>query len=427
LASHSQDGVVRVWLAASGQQQAEASDRCPSSFPQSLAFVRDDAQLAIGCGDAAATGITLVDVKTGSVVLKIQQYEGSTTVAASRDGQHVVGADYNSRVRLWDLKTGQEQLVDDQRSKHVHTVGISADSRWLAASVQPTKVLVWDLGTGKVTAELPHGPVFAMSPDESTVATAGFDNQIKLWDITSGTLIKQVAVSDNAVGLAMAPGGNLLAAAIKGGQLTDFSRQTGKPVLETMVTGGDPSKLAFSDDGRLLAVVQDAARAIHIWDIPSRQKLHSLAQAFQYNCQQLAFRPGTHELLSGSFATGAGRRWDCDTGQQIQQLPDFTVHRVAWSPDGAHFATTYWTTLRIWDASGKELAKYDLGPINANAMLAFAPDGRHVVVGNGNGTIYILRIPSFSSASAALTADPSTWSAGAVEPETAGAAKTSGN
>jgi serine/threonine protein kinase/WD40 repeat protein/formylglycine-generating enzyme required for sulfatase activity len=404
LATLGQDGLVRIWLPATGRQHAEMSARFSSRGPQSLAFVSNGSQLAITSDTDGAAGVTLADVNTGNVVRTMPGSLPSTAVAGSHDGLRLISADFGKRVHLWDLKGSNEIPASFTGMSHVHSVGVSPDGKWLAAAVQPTQVVVWDVGAGRQTAALSHGPMLAMSPDEPLVVTSGYDKLIKFWNLESGQELKQFSLPDIPTVLALAPGGGLLAAGMTAGPIAVFNRQTGQLLFELPLAGGPVRKLAISDDGRLLAASQDPTRTIHIWDMMTRQKLHSLEQAFEYAGVGLAFRTGTHELLSSNFAIGAGRRWDGDTGKPLQQLPDRTSHRVAWSPDGARFATSYWTTVRIWDVAGKELAKYDLGPPNTTAMLAFAPDGRHLVVGNGNGTVYVLRIGPRPTATVSLSA-----------------------
>ena len=55
---------------------------------------------------------------------------------------------------------------------------------------------VWDIDTGEVVRSLEghSGAInaFALSPDGKIAATAGLDNSVRLWDVNSGQLRKQV-------------------------------------------------------------------------------------------------------------------------------------------------------------------------------------------------------------------------------------------
>jgi WD40 repeat protein len=51
-------------------------------------------------------------------------------------------------------------------------------------------------------------------------------------------------------------------------------------------------------------------------------------------------------------------------------------------------------TVRLWDATptGKGVRALDFRPVGKPRCVAFSPEGRHVVVGLGNGVIAIARV-----------------------------------
>ena len=69
------------------------------------------------------------------------------------------------------------------------------------------------------------------------------------------------------------------------------------------------------------------------------------------------------------------------------------VHAVAFNLDGRHLlGANLACVVYLWDAvSGKELRAWPL-PGQANC-LAFTPEGRQLITGNADGTLYELELP----------------------------------
>jgi WD40 repeat protein len=89
-------------------------------------------------------------------------------------------------------------------------------------------------------------------------------------------------------------------------------------------------------------------------------------------------------------------------GKRLGKMKPLQGHRtslqaLAFSADGGQLASLaseeeHGAHVIMWDmVTGKSLWEYR-SPFTAE-HLAFAPDGRHLAVGNNNGTAHILRLP----------------------------------
>jgi len=78
------------------------------------------------------------------------------------------------------------------------------------------------------------------------------------------------------------------------------------------------------------------------------------------------------------------------SGRQLARFEGHTgcVNVVAFSPDGRHIVSgSDDNTLRVWEAaSGRELARFEGHTYSVNAV-AFSPDGRHIVSGSLDKTL----------------------------------------
>ena len=111
------------------------------------------------------------------------------------------------------------------------------------------------------------------------------------------------------------------------------------------------------------------------------------------------------KILTTTDEAGLVKMWDLANRKEVQTLkafidPNQRMAAFVMSPDGTRLATAGQdSVVRLWDAAnGKELRQWNFAvsgqPGRAFVRtLAFTPDGKQIVTGNANTTLYLLECP----------------------------------
>ena len=190
-----------------------------------------------------------------------------------------------------------------------------------------------------------------LSPDEQTLATAGYDRSIKLWNVADGALVRSIDVHNGAVfDLAWHPSGQLLGSASADETVKLWRASDGVRLDTLSQPQGEVASVAFTPDGgHVIAAGRD--KRIHLW------KLVSLDA------------PAINPSLRSVFA---------------HEMP---IVAVALSADGRRLVTTAEDrSLKAW--SVPDLAIEKELPRQPDLVAAIVPEGAgRVLVGRLDGSL----------------------------------------
>ncbi|MFE7563705.1 trypsin-like peptidase domain-containing protein [Kitasatospora sp. NPDC057500] len=273
----------------------------------------------------------------------------------------------------------------------IYAVAFSPDRKTLATAGGDRSVRLWDVDTGKTLHTLTGHTesVFsaAFSPDGKTLATASFDDTAQLWDVGTGSSRATLEghTSDvNAV--AFSPDGKALATAGDDGSVRLWNVDTRSPLVTLQGHTGGVYAMAFSPDGRTLAT-GSADSTARLWDVgtgTTRTTLNGHAGAVE----AVAFSPDGKTLATASTDQTA-RLWDVGTGTTHTTLNGHAgaVEGVAFSPDGKTLATASTDqTARLWDVGTGTTHTTLNGHVDSVFSVAFSPDGKTLATGSFDTT-----------------------------------------
>jgi WD40 repeat protein len=208
----------------------------------------------------------------------------------------------------------------------------------------------------KAHTELVHA--VAVSPDGKLLATAGFDNLVKLWDINpDGTLKeKKVLTGHTAPVYAVAfhpTDPKILASASqdKTGKVWDIT--DGKVKFDLKGHTDIVDTIAYSPDGKSLATAS-ADKTVRLWNPADGKELKNLG-AHDGSVYTVAFSPDSKLLASaGSGKDNLVKIWDVKGQKELTQLKghEQPVTSVVFSGNEEVVTTSMDRTIRVWTTKG---------------------------------------------------------------------------
>ena len=360
-----------------------------------LAFSSDGRHFATGTADGR---VTLWQSESNQPLQTLAGHAGRVwTLAFSPDGGYLASGGDDHSVRLWSLPTGEWECLDSHQD-WVFTVAFSADGQWLASGGSDGVVRLWSLSAGHRPSPAPlelrghHQAVRAVSfnpnqtpnqhPNQAILASAGDDHTVRLWDVPTGRLLRQLHGHHQRIdALAFSPDGKQLASGSCDRTLRLWDIVTGHCLGTLKGHGNWILAVAFDPSGERLASC-GSDHAIKLWQL--KDGSHQTLNGHVNRVCALAFSPDGQTLISGGN-DHAVKFWQVASGQCYRTLKGHAsrVHGVSFSPNGQLLASAHSDqTIRLWQVATGRCHQVLRGHTNWVWCIAFSPDGQVLASGS---------------------------------------------
>src|SRR5882672_2498826 len=293
-----------------------------------------------------ATLLGLAASATTAVFAQLRGHGGPVrALVISPDGETAISGSFDSTAIRWSLTRNAAEQVLRFHDDAVNAVVLFKDGRAATAGADG-RIAIWTAGSAQPDAVLEGhtAPIaaLAVSPDGTTLASASWDQSVRLWPLAGGAPRVLEGHTQNVNGVAFAPDGRTLVS-VSYDQSVRIWPLSGPPAPTVVAMPSPLNAVAVNGDGEIAAGGADG-------------KLY--------------------------FLTGGGA-----AAGEIAAGPR-PVISIAISPNGALMAAaSIGGSVAVIDRKTRELARTLVGPGLPVWSVAFMPDSRTLLTGGADNII----------------------------------------
>ncbi len=403
-------------------------------------------------GTFSNSRVLLADAATGSTLASFKGHKDSIQrLGFSPDGKWLASGSLDGKVKLWDVEAQTLHLDLVGHGTAISSLTFSPNGKLLATGSWDQQILLWDIlsgeQVGRVQGHTQAITSLAFSPDGERIASSSRDGTVRLWKVLSSPKPRSFLLNDPLVlatqfsptgdgfwtfdgndavrvwdptnlvetatfrlppetGEAVNTGpGQLLAVQLTNNNVGIYHASPFRKLNELRDSTNTVRALAFSRDGKLLAVARDdwpgrAAYTISIWDWAAEKEVAQLRVRPQWVAHPGMDFSRDNELIGVGYQDGLVEIFRIRGATKVasfQGMPE-QANRILFLSDGQRVVCASGAAglIRIWDLRRNAEARTLSGQVPAYTRITESRDGRRLAAGAVDGTITIWDLESYA-------------------------------
>jgi WD40 repeat protein len=312
---------------------------------------------------------------TGKEELAGEGHPGEVTgLAFGPQGDTLLSAGVHG-IRLWSVKDNKE-LANGRRLNFNQVLALSPNARRFAIA-EAQAIHIWNPVDLTAAKPYPNEPAYklastaekiafiAYTPDGERIAYAGGEKTLRFADPGRGAAFAPLYLTAEPQSAAFGPNGRSLAVITRDGLLTQWSISARGPgnvepkdleLWKKRVQRAPRAAVAVSPNGLLIAA-SSVGRVLLLESISGRQWYGFDRQLGDGDVHCVAFSPDGRLLAVGhGGAEGIGRIWEVLTGKEVVTFRGHAggINSIAFSPNGQRIASAGTdSSILVWDLALK--------------------------------------------------------------------------
>ena len=271
------------------------------------------------------------------------------------DLQRLVTVSADQSAKIWNITSNTVTLLAGHTDK-VSKADFDSDGQTVATAGADGKVILWNTESGQIRLEIQAHEDSIQNlvyhPQIKQVATTGSgSNYVKLWNTDSGTESAKFLVGNIVNDLDYSNDGSKIVTADQSGTIKVWTSNPGLEQLSIDNAGKVFNNVIFSPDSSLIAASSEDYQ-ISIWDAKTGQ-LKQHINAHTELISDLRFGPSGYKIASVSHDKTA-KIWDIQSGRKLLTLLGHQeeIHSVDFNANGSRLATAGQDGIvKIWDVT----------------------------------------------------------------------------